>query len=136
LIGIIAEGRSDKEAIREICRKLGESPEIRLMNGNKLRKAKSFASLLKGKGCRKVVLLKDCHRSSFSEIGERFRNSGLQGEVELCIVRNSIEAWFLADSSAIADYLRMEVEEIAEPEEIPNPAERLERIFRKAGKSY
>ena len=106
------------------------------MNGNEFRKAGSFASLLRGKGCQKVILLKDCHRSSPSEIEERFRSSGLKGEVELCIVRNSIEAWFLADSSAIRDYLRIEVEEIAEPEEIPDPAEYLKRIFRKAGKSY
>ena len=134
MIGIIVEGKSDKEAISEICKKFGVSPKIRLMKGNDFRKAKSFASLLKRGGCQKIILLKDCHRSSPSEIKEKFRKYNLQGKIELCIVQNAIETWFLADSSAISDYLRIKVEEIVEPEKIMEPDEYLDKIFKRAGK--
>jgi len=83
-----------------------------------------------------VMLLKDSEHHEPSETRRRFEEAGLEDRAKLCIVVKAVESWLLADEKALEDYLKTEVNGVHNPEEVPDPAEFLEDIFRKAGKSY
>lgn len=136
MIGFIVEGKSDVRVMREICRKLSIAGDIQKMDGNDLGKAKTLAERLL-ETCEKVIVLKDRHQSDPKEIRRRFKEEGFRNQVKLCIVNRTIETWLLADEKAIGDYLRTDIEEIPNPEDIDHPAEFLDEIFkRKKGRSY
>ena len=137
MIGFVTEGPSDKSIVQEICRQLGIRTDVRRMRGNNFGKARALSARLFDAGCKKVIILKDLHTSTPSEIEGKFRGEGFQSQVSLCIVVKAIESWLLADEKALSDYLGSEVEAISNPEDISEPDELLEDIFRREkGRSY
>lgn len=137
MIGLVTEGRSDKTATPEICKKLGISVCIRKMDKNNLAKAKRYATLLISSGCKKVIVLKDLHGSTVSKIETDFKNTGFPSKVELCIAVRAIESWFLADERALGDYLGSNVKRFPNPENVSKPDEVLDGVFRKEkGRAY
>lgn len=137
MIGFVTEGGSDVSVVREICQKVGIKTQFRRMRGNNLGKGKRLADLLSAAGCKKVIILKDLHRSTPSEIDTKFREAGLEGEAKLCIVVKAIESWLLADEKALSDYVGSEVKRVHNPEDISKPDEFLDGIFKKEkGRAY
>jgi len=137
LIGFVTEGLSDKNIVQEICKKDGIKSAFRRMRGNNLNKAKRLAHLLLSGGCKKVILLKDLHSSTSSEIKKKFEKTEFTDKVKLCIAVRAIESWLLADEKALSDYLGSEVEQVQNPEDISKPDELLDDIFRKEkGRAY
>ena len=76
MTGFVTEGGSDVSVVREICQKVGIKTQFRRMRGNSLGKGKRLADLLFAAGCKKVIILKDLHRSTASEIEQRFKEAG------------------------------------------------------------
>jgi hypothetical protein len=136
LRGFIVEGTSDEKIVREICKKLSMRSEIRIMDGNDLRKAKGLSDQLHSRGCQKVILLKDSKEHEPLETRRRFKEAGLEQSAELCFAVREIESWLLADEQALEDYLKIEVKEIHNPEEILEPAKFLKGVFKKGRKTY
>jgi hypothetical protein len=132
LIGLVSEWTSDRDVVQEICRKSNIKTKHRLMRGNDLRKAKTYSVQLFDEGCNKVIVLKDLHSSTTPEIEAKFRRNRFEEKVHLCIVVRSIESWLLADEAALSDYLGVPVNPVYNPEEIPNPYDYLNSIFKKA----
>ena len=131
MIGVVTEGPSDKNVVQEICRKERIRSTFRLMRGNNFTKAKRYSISLFHDGCNKVIVLKDLHRSTSSEIETKFIEVELTGEVKLCIAVRAIESWLLADEWAFSDYLGIKVKTVHNPEEILKPDEFLNNIFKK-----
>lgn len=146
MIGFVVEGRSDRSAVYEICRKLNlktkESFIRPIRGGFNPRRVKSHAEDLLSGGCEKVIILRDSHSSDplekREEVKEKLQRVELKIRegVKLCIVVHAIESWFLADEKAIGDYLGIKVREIHNPENICKPDERLEGIFKAKERSY
>lgn len=134
MTGFIVEGPSDEKAIYEIAKKLPVRTErklIRVMDGNKLNKAKRYALDLMYLGCRKVILLKDS-KGAPSKVKDRFLSMGFETVVSLHLVVKEIESWFLADEEALGDYLRTRIKAVSEPERIDQPKEYLGQIFKES----
>lgn len=137
MIGFVTEGGSDVSVVREICQKVGIKTQFRRMRGNNLGKGKRLAALLSAAGSKKIIILKDLHRSTPSEINTKFREAGLEGEAKLCIVVKAVESWLLADEKALSDYLGTKVKQVQNPEDISKPDELLDDIFEKEkGRAY
>ena len=74
MIGIICEGRYDRETIKILCKRIGVDVELRIQRGRiNVRKACSFARELIRRGCSKVIILSDANCKEEEEEIKRLR---------------------------------------------------------------
>lgn len=128
-IGVSVEGPSDEKVIKELANKLGVAIEVRVGPYRK------YANLLLG-DCPKVIILKDLNcNGDPTKLEEEIRqNIGNNARLKINIVIHEIEAWLLADEEAIAYVLgvkKEKVKKIQNPEEIHDPKEVLDNLFKK-----
>jgi len=127
---VIVEGPSDKGFIEGIAEKIAVKCKVRLMRGNRPEKAARIAkSHFRGAG--KAIILKDLHRATrdvtslinrFKNVIIQLKNEGI--ELQLIIVKRSIESWVLAGLC------------VKNSEEISDPEEKLKELMQKKGRCY
>jgi len=136
----VVEGPSDEKVVKELAVRLGETGvETRLVRGQNPRKTVSLARFLEGRGCHKILLVRDTHcrdpaktMENFSvELKQNGLNARLAGKTRICIIASAVESWLLADEAAIGDYLGVDAEPIDNPETIHNPDEVLDEVFKR-----
>jgi hypothetical protein len=138
VIGFIVEGPTDKAAVKALCERLGIRSTVRIMEGNKPRKAEGLIEqdLLKI-GVDRIIILKDT-RSSQTLLGEMSRLVRRISDLirtDLIIIRQALEAWFLSDPTTVERVLGHR-SEVRNPEECEDPAKELDRVARRCGKRY
>ncbi len=139
-IGLIVEDRY-ADAIKNICRRIGISAEIRQQRGRiNVTKASSYTKTLLD-SCKKVIILPDAHcnpekeRGGVNEVYKRLPEE-LKCRVKICVIVHELESWLLSDENSLPNYLKYSVKEVKNPEDICDAKGYLEQIFRKAGRTY
>ena len=151
-LGLFVEGRSDKEAIPILIRKVLEpqgSP-VKLICRN-LRGKGDILKTKKIKGHLEALLEQDpeiakvivCVDSNCDPAGTQEKAVKIERElnemglpVRYAVVVHALEGWLAADSKALAQVLGRRVQIKRNPEEICKPAELLEDIFARHGKNF
>ncbi len=127
MIIVIVEGPSDAGFIEGLARRLEIRCKVLLMRGNRPRKAVRLVKLGHFNTPEKVVVLKDVHRRSESDVKENLREivQELGGIAHGVIVKRSIESWVLAGLG------------VKNAEDISDPVRELSsRMIRERGMPY
>ncbi|MEW5761026.1 MAG: DUF4276 family protein [Candidatus Thermoplasmatota archaeon] len=141
MIGLIVEDKNT-EVIEEICRVINVKCKIRRQRGKiSIKNATSYIKDLFKYNCEKILVLSD---ADCNEEGERrrlqriytFVPNDIKNRVHICIIRNEIECWVLADENALTNFFRSKIQEIENPESLHDGKEKLEEIFKKHDKNY
>jgi hypothetical protein len=148
-IGLFVEGKSDKEAISALVRKLLDIPSkiiTRTIHRGEMfkpEKVKPYAEALlkQHQDVEKVIVCVDSECTDPEEIwkevskAERKLNEvGLP--VRYALVIHALEGWLAADSKALGQVLGRQVHIEGNLEEVCKPAELLRGIFAQHGKSF
>lgn len=132
-LGIIVEGPSDEEALKEIFQKYDLHPDFRLIPGGfPTRKINRLGELLRRKGHQRVLFLKDTECKDVDTRREELRNKLELLDFPVFFVQCALEAWLLADKKAVESVVGEEITNFPNnPEEISDPTDTLNRIFEK-----
>lgn len=136
-IGLVVEGRDDKEVIKKIFKKLHRlPPKVRNAknNGNLRRKIKPYQELL-SRNCNKIIVLKDLNSANLNELQNEIKPK-LYPNANFCVAVQSIESWILADNQALTEVIGKTIKPIHNPEKIRKPKDEIIRIFRHHGRKY
>lgn len=147
IVGIIAEDESDFESARILIERisgksnLGYRKKIGNGCGKLRRKCLLWSNELSQLGCGMLVLIHDLDRNDLPTLSDQLstalRSSTLSNRL-ICIPVEEIEAWFLADPTAIkrALNLRKLPRFSGMPEQVDSPKERLrDEVFRCSDKN-
>jgi hypothetical protein len=147
-LAIIVPGLSDEGAIKELLKKM-RVHGVRVDNAHGdarvFSKMKGLARNLERLGFDKVIGLRDCECSDPSEYRKKanreikaVRQQGIKKvDVRFCIMVHALEAWLLADESAIKEVIRKELKRsFSNPEAPCEPKKIMKGLFSKAGFYY
>jgi len=143
-IGIIAEDISDVATLDILIRKIGKAPySIRSFKGDGggkiVGKCHAWSQNLRDQGCRYLLIVHDLDSAEIGHLRAKLETALGVSPIDthlIVIPVREIEAWLLADHRAItkAMKLRVTINQIANPEAIPNAKEYLGRlIYTKSG---
>jgi len=148
-VGLIAEDKSDIESLSILIKRICNTSSINIKGvsangcGMLRRKCKPWADQLKIKGCEKLVVVHDLDRNDQKTLHANLVNTLNSCPFKsylICIPVEEIEAWLLADVSAIKKVLNLKValKEIFHPELVKSPKEHLYRLVEKtsSGEKY
>lgn len=145
MLGVLAEDKSDVASIIALLRRLLPRPNIHIQpkafggGAELVRKGARILELMKSCGCNGFVI---CHDADGPDPEAK------RQEVHRCVVRpaqadhgacvlipvQEIEAWVLADTSAISAVIpTLKLKPINSPEQVRDPKERLRNLSRKRG---
>ena len=150
-LGLYVEGRSDKDTIPILIRKLGHRLRIitkavsqsELLIGDKM--ARHLTVLLRERHDVDLVLICiDSERVDPSVTKERSRpvermlNRDSPVPVRYAIVDHALEGWLACDEEAVQSALgpRAQINIRGNPEEHPTPADILHRVYRENGRKF
>ena len=137
-IGIIAEDISDVESIKEIISRLRKQKcEFEKFTGKGCgkikKKCQGWASALKLKGCKYLVLVHDLDRNNYQVLYD-----SINGALSPCPIDNylisipveELEAWLLADLDCIQKYFSIQTKLHIKgmPESVYSPKEKIEEL--------
>ncbi len=146
-MAIIVPGLSDKGAIREFLDRM-RVPGVRIdsVEGDArvFSKMKGIARNLERLGFDKVLGLRDCecsdpdeYRTEANRIAKEIRKQGIKVDVQFCIVIHALEAWLLADDTAIEKVIPPKLKlRFSNPEAPCEPKKIMRELFNKAGLDY
>ncbi len=150
-LGLYVEGRSDKDTIPVLIKKLGYRlrivskavPQSELLIGDKM--ARHLSELLREHNDVDLVLVCiDSERVDPSVTEQRVRpvqrrlNETSSVPVRYAVVDHALEGWLACDEDAVQSVLgsRARVNIRSNPENHPTPADLLERVFRENGRKF
>jgi hypothetical protein len=140
-VGIIAEDESDVDSVKVLMHRISENHAIDVKKfvgkgcGRIKRKCRSWASTLKAKGCRCLILIHDLDRNDLVQLRQRIEDAVSPSPIQpylICIPVEEMEAWWLSDPQAIklALNLRKTPNVKGHPEDIASPKERISALVR------
>jgi len=143
-LGVIAEEENDVDVVRCIAAKIvrREVPIEKFVGHgcSKVRaKCRSWASTLRDRGCRLLVILHDSDTVDPVEVKDELVQKLGSSPIALHIIVipvREIEAWLLADDQAIGQAMKLSqpMKRVANPERVMNPKEHLrDQIFIRSG---
>jgi hypothetical protein len=153
-IGVLAEDKTDCDALREIIERIGKEVNAPTFGvepdwgdgcGNLRRQARAMIRQMANKGCGAVVLVHDLDRDP---VNRQLRDErALRATLEaiecpagvrrlICIPVEEIEAWFWSDQDLLDEVVGVKGKAKAahQPELIVQPKEKLIRLSRDAGR--
>lgn len=151
-LGLYVEGRSDKDTIPILIKKLGYRsriiskvvPQSELLIGDKM--ARHLSELLRERNDVDLVLVCiDSERVDPSVTKERSRpveqmlNRNSPVPVRYAVVDHALEGWLACDEEALRSVLggqRARISIRGNPEDHTTPADLLERVFRENGRQF
>jgi|SRR5690348_10615519 len=115
-IGIIAEDNSDFESVKVLIKKIISKEKITFKKavgngcGKLRRKACSYTTDLKNRGCDLIILFHDLDRNDFQKLKQELEislNKVSAVKKFICIPVEELEAWFLSDPEGIKNALNL-----------------------------
>jgi hypothetical protein len=142
-VGIIAEGQSDIDCIKELAQKIAGDKSISFpfFSGNgcgnlrNIKKVSGWSKVLYTKGCKYLLLVHDLDMRKHSELYETLKNSISNSAVSnnvICIPVKEMEAWLLSDEKALLSFChasKLSRKIPANPETIDSPKEYLHKLI-------
>jgi hypothetical protein len=141
-VGIIAEDECDVDSARILIHSItGRSDTVVVRKfvgkgcGRIKRKCRAWASTLKTKGCKYLIMIHDLDRNDLARLRQDIENAVTPSPIKpylICIPVEEMEAWWLTDPHAIqlALNLRKTPTIKGNPEYIPSPKERIGELVR------
>lgn len=138
-VGLIAEDKSDVDALKVIIRKIAKDNSINFSHfighgcGKIQRKCNSWVQLLELKGCKHIIIVHDLDRNVYKDLYKNLLGliSAYNQERHLInIPIEEMEAWFLADMDAVKAVFNLPKtpKAISRPESVLSPKERLGEV--------
>lgn len=145
-VGIIAEDISDVNAVKILIRRIKNRDNIGIKkfvgqgNGRILKKCRSWASILKIKGCHSLILIHDLDKKDLDELRKDLMEVLLPCPINkylICIPIEEIEAWWLSDPEGIKTALNLTtVPNVrGNPQNISSPKEHLSTLVKRCSKN-
>ena len=145
-VGIIAEDNSDVDAARVMIRRIAETNRIDVKKfvgrgcGKIMKKCNAWASILKTKGCKYLILIHDLDRNDLAVLMQSIEDAVSPCPIDpylICVPIEEMEAWWLADPQAIKTALKLDKapKVIGLPQSIPSPKEKLGVLVNRCSKS-
>jgi hypothetical protein len=145
-VGIIAEDESDVDAARVLMRRIAGSDRIGVKKfvgkgcGKIKRKCNSWASTLKAKGCKCLIVIHDLDRNGLVELREQIADALAPCPIDphlICIPVEEMEAWWLSDPTAIHKALKLDTTPKVKghPEKIASPKEHIGDLVNRCSKN-
>jgi len=139
---VLGEGNTEKGVINAIAKRLNLKIRFLRMRGNKPEKLCTF--IRTEREYDKYIILKDLKPYGKEEVVKRKIDNvrskldeRTKNKVKHVIVKQEIEAWFLADPQALERAFNCKIERrIVNPEEVDEPEKELNNLLRKCGKTY
>ncbi len=143
MYGVIGEDQSDVDTLKVLIRRLANNTKLPVLSkgyggcGEMLRKGASQLRLFSKKGAVRFVVCYDADRKSPAErqqeakkkIWNKALEAGISGECCIVVPVQELEAWILADLSSVTNVIKSwSPKDMASPELINDPKERLERL--------
>ncbi len=140
-IGIIAEDDSDVESARVLIRRISKRDDIGVKRfvgqgcGRINRKCQSWASTLRLKGCRHLIIIHDLDRKHLAALRYQLEQAIYPSPITpylICIPIEEMEAWWLSDPEAIRKALNLRVTPRVKgrPQDILSPKEHIGQLVR------
>lgn len=136
MIGILAEDRSDADALKVIVRRLSSTPNVTVKAkgfsgcGELCRKAGAYLNDFETQGITRVVICHDADGPdpgpALAKVHEGLRQRGvaLGGSRRIIVPVQELEAWIIADEAAIAAVIPLlRIRPVARPETQGSPKE-------------
>ncbi len=140
-VGIIAEDESDVDSARVLIHRITGNDRVAVRKfvgkgcGKIKRKCNAWASTLKTKGCRCLIIIHDLDRKDLDVLRQNIEASISPSPIEpylICIPVEEMEAWWLSDPKAIQEALKLNrTPKIkGNPEQITSPKEHIGILVR------
>ena len=147
--GLVVEGIYDEAALKEIIQKCSIS-EIEIISrrcGDKVQLIRKFPGFLEdfqhiiqGANVDKVLVIRDADNKPPAELINRMQsrisNRTYRFPVKPLVIVQELEAWLLADESAIAAVTQRQTRRVGYPERLTDPKEKLRRVLSDANIAY
>lgn len=145
MYGVIGEDQSDVETLKVLIRRLAINPKVSVFAkgyggcGEMLRKGAAQLKLFSKKGAVRFIVCYDADRENpetrlkeaRQKIWDKAIANGISGECCIVVPVQELEAWILADLSAVSNVIKSwSPKDIASPELVNDPKEYLERLSR------
>lgn len=140
-IGVISEGDSDFEVLKELIKKIKINNEIVLKRKigkgcSRIKtKCNSFATILKNQNCKKLIIIHDLDDKKYDILYNQLKLSIEPSPIidyKIIIPIKAIEAWLLSDMKAILKTFNYDkfVKEIPNTERIHKPKDHLNKLVK------
>jgi len=146
--GLVVEGNDDETALQELVQKCkSEVKVIRRKCGNKVKLMQRFPGFLEefrhvkgGTNIDKALVIRDADNKNPGELINRMQskisNRHYPFPVKLLVAVQELEAWLLADESAVSVVTGKKAPKIQNPEKLSDPKQRLKNVLSDAKISY
>ncbi len=144
--GLVVEGRYDQAVLKELIQKCAPD-HVEVIGrpcgdvGKLMRRFPGFLQEFRYRGdVNKALVVRDAGKKDPKKIKSRMEvmisNRNYPFPVKLLVIVQELEAWLLADESAISSVTQKQVARIQNPENVTDPKERLKRLLSEARISY
>ena len=147
--GLVVEGNDDAAALKELVQRCA-SAEVKVEGrpcGNKVRLMQRFPGFLEefryvkeGANVDKALVIRDADNKDLAKLITTMQgnvaNRRYPFPVKLLVVLQELEAWLLADESAISAVTGKGTPLVQNPETLRDPKEKLRRVLSEARISY
>lgn len=147
--GLVVEGNDDKTALTELIQKCARTgvDVVSRTCGGKAQLMKKFLGHLeefrhtkKGSNLNKALIIRDADNKGPGELINRMQskisNRHYPFPVKLLVIVQELEAWLLADETAVSLVTGKTTPAIPNPEGLSDPKQRLRNVLSKAKISY
>ena len=147
--GLVVEGNYDEAALKELIHKCAPH-EVKVIGrpcGDRARLMQKFPGFLEGfryikegSGIDKAIVIRDADSKDpvklKNRMHDRISGRAYPFPVRLLVVVQELEAWLLADESAVSAVTGKKTQIVQTPENLSDPKERLKEVLSEAGISY
>lgn len=134
MMGVFVEGPTDEKVVAEVASDLGIPADVQSVGGGF--DAAKINRYRDHHGHDSALVLRDTECGRPDERYRQLRSAGkiaaLEGDAEVCFAECAIEAWLLADASALGTVLDQDVDPPPDPERLRDPKRKLRQLFRDA----
>jgi len=148
-VGLVVEGIYDEAALKELIQKCAPSGTqvISRPCGSREKLMRMFPGILEdfrhaknGSHVDKAIVIRDADNKNAAELIKRMEakvfNRNYPFHKNLLVAVQQLEAWLLADESAISAVTGKKITRVQNPENLRDPKERLNRLLSEAKSSY
>ncbi|VVM06206.1 hypothetical protein MAMC_00990 [Methylacidimicrobium cyclopophantes] len=142
-IGLLVDGEYDKAALGVLDRRLSDGPRVRVRTVSRGSLHKAIRILrVEQQNVNSFLWITDAEQEDPNrrrrEMERRVEEASLGIPVECVVAVPMLEAWLLADPNALRSVVGISKREarIEQPERLPGPKDRLERLFSQTNQNY
>lgn len=148
LFGLVVEGNDDETALSELVQKCKSGVEVITRKcGNRVKLLRQFPSYLEdfrhakeGKNVDKALVIRDADQKNpahlINDMRVKINNRHYAFPVKLLVIVQELEAWLLADETAVSLATGQTTQPTQKPEGLSDPKQKLKNVLSDAKTSY